>query len=155
LLTSFFPRSKLGDPAFFFTGTPYGPADIVPIEADVKTFSKYRFLIMLGWNTNDAGQLERLTQYVEEGGHLVLSLSHLSTEVRRGQPTSPIADPQVRKLLGLEIHGLTQSVGKWTARQKKDRSLAEAIRSVSLPLGDVELHESTARIRMKEESFVH
>jgi hypothetical protein len=155
LLKVFFPRSVVGpiyrepcphEPVGFFTGTPYGPADIVPVEANVETLSKYPTLVFLGWNTADAQQVDRLRKYVQGGGHLILALPHLSTEVRRKQLPHPLAGPQVRELLGLEIRGLKPSSGSYAARQAADQELAASLRGRKLQLGDVTLQGAVSRI---------
>jgi hypothetical protein len=155
LLKVFFPRSVLApiyrDPCphesvGFFTGTPYGPADIVPVEADLETLSKYPTLVFLGWNTADTDQVERLHKYVEAGGHLILALPHISTEVRRKQLPRPLTGPQVRQLLGLEIHGLKTSSGNWVAQNTAKGSMLTASRGGKVQLGDVLLDGATPRI---------
>ena len=155
LLRVFFPRSVLApiyktpcphEPMGFFSGTPYGPADIVPTEAQISTLANYSALIFLGWNTADADQIERLRQYVEVGGHLILALPHLSTEVRRNQPPQPLAGPRVHQLLGLEIRGLKQSSGKWTAQNVADNDWVAVHQGGNVQLGDVALEGATARI---------
>jgi hypothetical protein len=155
LLKVFFPRSVLApiyrdpcphEPQGFFTGTPYGPTDLVPIEASLERLSKYNTLILLGWNTTDADQVERLRKYVEAGGHLILALPHMSTEVRRKQLPQAFAEPLVRQLLGLEIHGVKANSGAWVAKNVADRSLATASRPDKVQLGEVALEGATLRI---------
>ena len=155
LLKVFFPRSVLApiyrepcphEPVGFFTGTPYGPADIVPIEAELKTLSKYATLVFLGWNTADTDQVERLRKYVEAGGHLILALPHLSTETRRKPLPHPLNGPQVQQLLGLEIRGLKASSGNYVARKVADQGLVTALRGFKLQLGDVILQGTVPRV---------
>ena len=155
LLKLFFPRSVLeaiyrhpipDEPVGFFTGTPYGPADLVPVEADAKALGRYRSLVLLGWNTADREQLGRLLSYVENGGHLLLALPHVSTEVRRRQAPKPAEGPEMRKLLGLEYRGLTQSEGAFTARRPADQHLAAAVAGRRLRLGQVVLNGALVRI---------
>jgi hypothetical protein len=155
LLKVFFPRSVLApiyrepcphEPVGFFTGTPYGPADIVPIEAELKTLSKYATLVFLGWNTADTDQVERLRKYVEAGGHLILALPHLSTETRRKPLPHPLTGPDVQQLLGLEIRGLKASSGNYVARKVADQGLVTALRGFKLQLGDVILQGTVPRV---------
>ncbi len=155
LLKVFFPRSVLApiyrdpcphEPVGFFTGTPYGPADLVPVEASQETFAKYSTLIFLGWNTADADQADRLQKYVEAGGHLVLALPHISTEVRRNQLPQPLAGTQIRQLLGLEIRGLKPSSGIWVAQNAVEGNLAPDVRDRKVQLGDVVLGSAAPRI---------
>jgi hypothetical protein len=148
----FFPRSVLApiyrdpcphEPQGFFTGTPYGPADLVPIEASLEKLSKYTTLVRLGWNTADADQVERLRKYVEAGGHLILALPHMSTEVRRKQLPQPLAGPTVRQLLGMEIRGLKTNSGNWVAQNGPEGSHVSAPRGGMVQLGDVILDRAT------------
>jgi hypothetical protein len=152
LLQVFFPRSVLApiyrdpcphEPQGFFTGTPYGPADLVPIEASLEKLSKYTTLVRLGWNTADADQVERLRKYVEAGGHLILALPHMSTEVRRKQLPQPLAGPTVRQLLGMEIRGLKTNSGNWVAQNGPEGSHVSAPRGGMVQLGDVILDRAT------------
>jgi hypothetical protein len=155
LLKVFFPRSVLA-PIYlepcphqsvgFFTGTPYGPADIVPIEADQKTLSKYTTLVFLGWNTSDEDQVERLRGYVEAGGHLILALPHLSTETRRKQLPHLLIGSGGQQLLGAAIRGLKRSSGNCRGRQLADQSLSAKLGTDELLLGDVDLGDSVHRL---------
>jgi hypothetical protein len=156
LLKTFFPRSVLApiyrfpcphEPVGFFTGTPYGPADIVPIEASASALAAYRALILLGWNTADAEQLERLVRYVEAGGHLVLALPHLSTETERNRPPVPLAGSLVQKLLGLQVRGQVESSGEFASVQPEEEAWAETVRGRTLRLGEARLVEAEVRVR--------
>lgn len=148
LIKTFFPRSVLSpiyrnpcphEPVGFYTGTPYGPADIVPIEVDSEHFATYDTLALLGWNTADRAQLRRLVNYVENGGRLMLGLVHLSIEVRRNRPPQPLASHEVRELLGLDIVGLALSSGNYKNAGNAARNLASLIGPGELQLGRVEL----------------
>lgn len=154
LLKTFFPRSELGaiyrhpipdEPVGFFTGTPYGPADLVPVEADAKALGRYRALVLLGWNTADREQIARLVEYVENGGRLLLALPHVSTGVRRGEALTPLEGPELHTLLGLEYRGLTQSEGSFTAQRPEDGKLAAAVAG-RLRLGQVVLQGAQVRL---------
>jgi hypothetical protein len=68
-------------PAGFYTGTPYGNVDIIPVEGS--PFQKYKALAFLGYNKAAAEDCDRLLEYVEMGGTLVLGWPHLSTTTNR------------------------------------------------------------------------
>nr|AUN36757.1 hypothetical protein [uncultured bacterium] len=155
LLKVFFPRSVLDsiyrepcphEPVGFFSGTPFGPADIVPVEASAETLSKYTILIFLGWNTADAQQVERLRNYVHGGGHLILALPHLSTEVDRKKAPLPLMTSQTQQLLGLELRGLRASTGTYVPHHPADQPMADALRGQKMQLGDVRLHSALPRV---------
>ena len=106
LLKLFFPRSKLQDiyccpcpvePQGWYTGTPYGPVDLAPFEADWRS---YRCLIFLGWHTFEKGDGEKLLNYVKEGGTLILSRRHLSTSLIHNGKAEYASDAALDELLG-------------------------------------------------------
>jgi len=106
LLKLFFPRSRLAgisrcpcpaEPQGWYTGTPYGPADLLPFEGD---WSSYRCVIFLGWHTFEKGDGEKMLRYVEQGGTLLLSRRHLSrSSIHNGVPEYE-SDPALDALLG-------------------------------------------------------
>lgn len=100
LIQVFYPDSLLdaiyrhpcpASPQGYYSRTPYGLVDILPVEAQSQTMGRYRAMAFLGWNTADPGQVEKLRDYVSQGGTLVLGWPHLFADVRRedalwGQP---------------------------------------------------------------------
>lgn len=96
LLKVFFPRSVLDGiyvnpcsddrPFGWYTGTPFGPIDLLPVEAPLDVLARYRAAVFLGWNTFDELEFQKLLDFVKGGGTLLLARPHLSTEVRRQQP---------------------------------------------------------------------
>jgi hypothetical protein len=155
LLKTFFPRAVLSpiyrypcphEPVGYFSGTPFGPVDIVPVEAAGAKLSAYSALSFLGWNTSDAGQVERLLEYAEQGGRLLWALPHVSTEIRRGQAPAPVETPQLRDLLGLEIRGLVDAEGGFRAERPSDRALFPTIDKKKLQLGAVVLRGANALV---------
>ena len=59
------------------TGTPYGPADMIPWDASLEAMKKYRIVILLGVNDLDKSQLSNFREYVKNGGVLMLAAGHL------------------------------------------------------------------------------
>lgn len=96
LLKVFYPRSVLDAiyknpcsddrPFGWYTGTPYGPVDLLPIEAPVDVLRRYSAAAFLGWNTFKEPDFRRLLEFVEAGGVLLLARPHVSREVRRLRP---------------------------------------------------------------------
>lgn len=90
LLTYFYPKS-VQDSLYrhncpdeeigYYSGTPVGNVDIIPIEA--KDFSKYRLLIACGYNKAEDVDLEKLKKYVIEGGKLIIGWPELSVTTDR------------------------------------------------------------------------
>ena len=86
-----------------FSGTPYGNVDIVSIEKDL---SKYKRIALLGWNTMENELLDRLKEFVFNGGKLMLSYAQMnSTDVNDEEFVYP-ASEQIKDFIGLDISGV-------------------------------------------------
>lgn len=86
-----------------FTSTPYGPIDILPIEASNEVMNQYKALIFLGWNTFDNADIIRIKKFVEQGGTLLLSAVHLNSELQPHLPAKfPEDDTVIKTLLGID-----------------------------------------------------
>ena len=111
LLNVFYPGNIIDGcgPEGWFTSTPYGTVDILPIEASREVMNQYKAMIFLGWNTYNAADFERVRDFVAQGGTLLLSAAHLNEELQPDQPTRfPKNDEVVRQLLGDNYQRLTQ-----------------------------------------------
>ena len=85
----------------------YGTYDIVPIEADVETLSKYEHLVFLGYNTMTDENMDKLTEYVRRGGKLLLSGAHLNYSTKReGEYIAPPSE-KLEALCGCRYTGET------------------------------------------------
>ena len=67
----------------FFTGAPNGQADLVPIAAPVEKLLQYPVLILPGWNTMTPEIYDRLCEYADRGGHLILCAAQCTEHVTR------------------------------------------------------------------------
>jgi hypothetical protein len=125
LLKVFYPRSVLNaiyrhqcpnEPQGYYTGTPYGTVDIVPIEADNQILQDYRILSFLGWNTAEDWQVEKLIGFVENGGTLLLGLPHILKCKKRsdayGENPELLNSSKINRLLGAKILGYKNSITK-------------------------------------------
>lgn len=93
LLKVFYPLSIPGralyihgcpnEPVGYHTGTPRGNVDAVPVEAPARVLGGYRALAFMGYNRAEAGDLDKLMEYVEAGGTLILGWAHLNTRTER------------------------------------------------------------------------
>jgi len=113
LLKIFYPQNEIDacGPAGWFTSTPHGAVDILPIEADAETLGRYRTLVFLGWNTYDPEDFRRLADFVRQGGTLILSAAHLNAELAPDRPPRPPADDDaVIEMLGSGYRGYTETV---------------------------------------------
>ncbi len=105
LLKVFYPENNVNSCSKegLFTSTPYGPVDILPIEASNEVMKQYKALIFLGWNTFDNADFIRLKKFVERGGTLLLGAAHMNSEL---QPDLPIRFPEddtvIKTLLGVD-----------------------------------------------------
>lgn len=129
LLHLFYPRSKF-EPIYrfpcekqsqgWFTGTPYGPIDILPIEAPQKILKNYSALIFLGWNNYKQEDFQRLFTFVHNGGTLLLSRAHINVEIKHDKSAVlPEDDIMLSKLLGSNYSSqnnaiIKRAIGKGT-----------------------------------------
>ena len=81
------PPNMLPNRNLFYSGTPYGQADIVSFAFDNITADflvrNYKALVFSGWNTCTPKQYAILCDYVKRGGRLCLAIPHLSTNDKR------------------------------------------------------------------------
>ncbi len=90
ILTYFYPKSVLDnfyimgcpdEPQGFYSGTPFGNVDIVPIEAP--DFSRYRLIAAVGYNKALHEDMDKFVSHMENGGTLILGWPQLSTTTNR------------------------------------------------------------------------
>jgi len=86
-----------------FSDTPFGAADIVPVEAESATLSQYSLLILAGWNTMDDENFNRLVAYVKKGGVLTLLLPHLTSSTHAKDPCKSVRTKWLRALCGVDF----------------------------------------------------
>ncbi len=109
---------------FFFSGTPYGDFDQVPIEADENYLSKYKLLLLGGWNTMQAEDHQKLKDYVINGGTLFTGIMQFVTDTSRDfLPDTTNAklyrDGDLSELCGVKILGAgPEFSGQWQTAQK-------------------------------------
>ena len=83
----------------------YGMYDIVPIEAPVEKLSNYDYLIFLGWNTMTDENMIKLTEYVKNGGHLLMSAAHLNYRTARDGEFIMPSEDKLKNLFGVRFTG--------------------------------------------------
>ncbi len=91
LVKNFYPLSQLDGiychfdegtkPIGFYTGTPKGNVDIVPVEKDC--FDRYKVLSFAGYNRAEAEDFDRLYSYVKKGGRLIMGWPHAAVTTER------------------------------------------------------------------------
>lgn len=72
------PKDK---PVGFYSGTPMGGVDIIPIEA--KDFDGYKLICAVGYNKALSEDMDKLEDFVYGGGKLFIGLAQLSTTTLR------------------------------------------------------------------------
>ena len=112
LLNVFYPRNFLGAiyrfpcparPQGWYSGSPYGPVDLLPVEAPAEVLASYQAMAFLGWNSFQETDFVKLLAYVRQGGKLLLARPHLSMELRHNQPSRIPASPTLTELLGKDF----------------------------------------------------
>lgn len=103
LLKIFYPDNILDccGPQGWFSKSPYGSVDILPIEADESVINQYNVLVFLGWNTYNDNDFIKLLHFVEKGGTLMLSGAHMNINLQPNEkPQIPFNNSILCKLLG-------------------------------------------------------
>ena len=109
LLRVFYPKNKLDacGPEGWFTPTPYGTVDLLPVEAPLEVMNKYKAMIFLGWNTFSESDFTHIRDYVFNGGTLLLSAAHINSELEPDKPVRlPANDNVVREMLGNDYRNM-------------------------------------------------
>lgn len=110
LMRVFYPGNIINNcgPDGWFTSTPYGTVDLLPVEAPLDVMSKYKTLIFLGWNTYSEDDFSHIRDFVFNGGTVLLSAAHLNSEL---QPDKPVRFPEndrlIKDLLGEKYRTLS------------------------------------------------
>lgn len=81
----------------------YGSYDIIPAEAPAEVLRQYDCLIYAGWNTMTEEQLQKLEDYVNNGGTLLMAAAHLNTSSVRGGPYEPVRNGDLSRLFGCTL----------------------------------------------------
>src|SRR5699024_4071527 len=93
-------------PQGYYSRTPYGTVDILPVEASVDKYSKYSHMAFLVYNTAEEDHVDKLCEYVQAGGKLLLGWCHLYTDTDRDDAIRVIPHPiAARKLTGVRLKG--------------------------------------------------
>jgi len=94
VLTYYYPKSVLNalyvhdcpdSSVGYYSGTPQGNVDVTPIESE--RFDRYRLLVACGYNCANKEDVCKLTDYVKEGGTLVIGWPQLSVTTKRTDVT--------------------------------------------------------------------
>lgn len=111
-------RQKFDKRRFFFSGTPYGDFDCVPVEAEANYFSRYKLLLNLGWHTANGEDTAKLRSFVEQGGVLLTGVPQFSTHIRRqfleDMEDLSLDNGALESLCGIRVTGKGETYcGQW------------------------------------------
>ncbi len=116
---------------FFFSGTPYGDFDCVPVEASADYFKNYKLLLNLGWNTALDEDTAKLKSFVEDGGVLLTGIPQFSTHTRREflrdmEDLALVGDGDLSELCGIRVkRSDTLYCGQWNCANREDIRIPE------------------------------
>ena len=68
---------------FYFSGTPYGDFDQLPVEAAAEEFSNYKLILNLGWHTANAEDQAKFEKFVADGGTYFAGITEYSCHTGR------------------------------------------------------------------------
>ena len=85
----------------------YGTYDAVPIEADIQSLCRYKYLIFAGWNTMTDEDMDKLIAYVKSGGHLLMTAAHLNHSAKRSGKMKLPPEEKLKELFGCSFTGKT------------------------------------------------
>ena len=116
-------RQKFDKRRFFFSGTPYGDFDCVPVEAKAEYFERYRLLLNLGWHTANPEDTGKLKSFVERGGVLLTGIPQFSTHVKRDflrdMEELSLDDAALEALCGIRVEGKGETYcGQWNCADR-------------------------------------
>lgn len=129
-------RQKFDKRRFFFSGTPCGDFDCVPVEAETGCLNGYRLLLNLGWHTCNPGDTQKLADYVSRGGVLLTGIPQFSThtgrQFLRDMEDLALDGEALEALCGLRVLGKgSEYCGQWNAAGKTDEPELSAMPSDS------------------------
>jgi len=114
-------RQRYDRRRFFFSGSPYGDFDQVPVESNLNNLNGYKLLLYLAWNTMIPADYRKLVRYVESGGTLFLSVPHFSRHEDRNfletmEDLRLFNNGDILNLCGVKISGRgVMYSGRWQA----------------------------------------
>jgi hypothetical protein len=117
-------RQKFDKRRFFFSGTPYGDFDCIPVEAEDTYFNQYRLLLNLGWHSANPEDTAKLHAFAENGGVLLTGIPQFSTHIRR-QFLADMEDlsldcEALEALCGIRVLGKGESYcGQWNCSGRR------------------------------------
>ncbi len=119
-------RQKFDMRRFFFSGTPYGDFDCIPIESKIDYLNNYKLLLNLGWNSAIDEDYKKLKSFVENGGTLFTGILQFSRHIDRKflrdmKDLNLYNDGDLSDFLGLKVLGQGEVYsGQWNSINKEN-----------------------------------
>ncbi len=95
----------------YVTGAPFGPVDVVGIDAQTPDalLHRYKLIVYTGWNTMEPAIYGKLVDFVRNGGTLLMGVPHLSMRDDRESWSYTIGDlvhqGDLRDFFGVRVLG--------------------------------------------------
>lgn len=93
MLPIFYPLSRPGDPIYihncpaeavgYYSGTPVGNVDAIPLEGGTDVLPDYKAVSFVGYNLATDEDMDRIYNYIREGGTVIMSWAHLTVTTNR------------------------------------------------------------------------
>ena len=71
------------EPQGYFTGTPRGMLDVMPIETETAMLNDYKTLAFVGYHKAEDEDCEKILDYLHQGGTVIMGWPHLSVTTKR------------------------------------------------------------------------
>lgn len=119
-------RQKYDKRRFFFSGTPYGDFDCVPIESSSEYLEGYKLLLNLGWNSAIEEDYEKLKKTVENGATLLTGIPQFSKHIDRKflkdmKDLDLYNNGDLKDFLGIEVIGAGELYsGQWNCKNREE-----------------------------------
>lgn len=95
----------------WYSGSPFGETELISIDAPLEALQTYGLLLVLGWNTMDDAQYDKLKRYVTNGGRLLMAVPHATRNEGRTflseglEPMHLVRDGDFSDLFGVRVDG--------------------------------------------------
>ena len=72
------PDCSATEPQGYYSGSPFGNVDAIPAESDISMMKNYKTLAFAGYHCFENGDMEKLENYANDGGRVLMSLVHFT-----------------------------------------------------------------------------
>lgn len=160
-----FPDVLGGEKNQFLSASPYGNFDIISFAGkvpDAEKLKQYELIIFPGWNSASAGQYKLMTEYVRNGGTLIIGLPQLCTGVDRKIhnlcPNDLLNNGDLSELCGVKVNAVYPRNVYWSINANTSGSgfkLSRRRGVFSIRLGDIEITDPAVKVLVTEDERNH